>query len=96
MSENSVRDARVGTRRLNRLALASVGCTVIALAGVVGLGVVAVAVFAVGAGHVALQQIAVRGERGAALAYASLVVCYLLGTWAVLHAIWWTTPFAGQ
>ena len=44
-------------------------------------------VFAVGAGHVALQQIKVRGERGAILAYVGLGISYLIATYDVVKFV---------
>jgi len=44
-------------------------------------------VFAVGAGHVALRQIKVRGERGAILAYTGLGVSYLIATYDVVRIV---------
>ena len=72
---------------MNPFALASVVCTVIAVLGMVGFGFVVVAVFGVGAGHVALQQIRTRNQRGAVLAYISLAVCYLIAVVALLSTI---------
>jgi hypothetical protein len=45
--------------------------------------VVVIAVFAVGAGHVSLQQIMARHERGAILAYVALGVSYVIATLAL-------------
>ena len=50
---------------------------------VAGGGTVAF-IFVVGAGHVALQQIKVRGERGAILAYIALGISYLIATYALV------------
>lgn len=72
-----------GRPRTNRLAWVAVGCAVLAWAGMFGYGASVLAVFGVGAGHVALQQIRERGERGAGLALAALVACYALGVWGL-------------
>ena len=45
------------------------------------------AVFAVGAGHVALQQIKVRGERGAILAHIGIGISYLIATFALVDSV---------
>ncbi|WP_354174007.1 DUF4190 domain-containing protein [Arthrobacter sp. UYEF36] len=45
------------------------------------------AVFAVGAGHVALHQIRLRGERGRGLAIAALVVGYGIATLALINTL---------
>ncbi|SDZ21266.1 DUF4190 domain-containing protein [Tessaracoccus flavus] len=69
---------------VNKLAVASLLLSLLALGGMFGFGFISVAVFGVGAGHVALQQIKCRGDRGRGLALVSLAICYLMGTWALL------------
>ncbi|GAA4424995.1 hypothetical protein GCM10023169_22220 [Georgenia halophila] len=67
--------------------MASLAITVVALLARFGFGSVALAMFAVGAGHVALRQINERQERGAILAYISLAVCYLMASWILVLTI---------
>ena len=74
--------------KVNRLAVVSIICAAIALAGTFRVGVVVIAVFAVGAGHVSLQQINARHERGAILAYIALGVSYLIATVALFQALY--------
>ena len=74
--------------KVNRLAVVSIVCAAIALAGTLRVGVVVIAVFAVGSGHVSLQQINVRHERGAILAYIALGVSYLIATVALFEALY--------
>lgn len=74
--------------KVNRLAVVSIICAAIALVGTFSVGVVVIAVFAVGAGHVSLQQITARHERGAILAYVALGVSYVIATLALFQAIY--------
>ncbi len=74
--------------KVNRLAVVSIICAAIALVGTFSVGVVVIAVFAVGAGHVSLQQITARHERGAILAYVALGVSYFIATLALFQAIY--------
>ncbi|WP_374114830.1 DUF4190 domain-containing protein [Pseudarthrobacter sp. R1] len=73
--------------RLNKLALAAIVCAVIAASGFWVFGVAVLAVFAVGAGHVALNQIQLRGERGKGLAIAALAVGYGIATLALVSTL---------
>ncbi len=50
--------------------------------GTIFAGFTVLAIPAVGAGHVALQQVRARRERGAILAYVALGICYLFATYA--------------
>jgi ABC-type spermidine/putrescine transport system permease subunit II len=79
--------------KVNRLAVVSIICAAIALAGTFSFGVVVIAVFAVGAGHVSLQQINARHERGAILAYIALGVSYLIATVALFQALFLALAF---
>jgi hypothetical protein len=76
------------TLPINRLALVSITCAAIGVVGLVLVGMTALEVFAVGSGHVALQQIKARHERGATLAYIALGVSYLTATLALFGAIY--------
>jgi hypothetical protein len=73
--------------RLNKLALAAIVFAVIAASGFWVFGVAVLAVFAVGAGHVALNQIQLRGERGKGLAIAALAVAYGIATLALISTL---------
>lgn len=79
--------ARTLTGRLNKLAVAALVFAVLAAAGTFLLGFAVLAVFAVGAGHVSLNQIKLRGERGRGLAIAALVIGYGLATLALFSAL---------
>jgi hypothetical protein len=68
----------------NRMAIVSAACAVVAVVAFVLAGVSAVAVFAVGAGHVAVGQIKERGGRGLQVAAASLAVGYLIAVLGIL------------
>ena len=89
--------ARQGTRsgasapsisqpRVNTLSVVSIVLAAVAVAGSVFGGTFVLAVFAVGAGHVALQQIKVRGERGAILAYIGIGISYLIASFALVDS----------
>ena len=55
--------------------------------GTFGVGVAVLAVFAVGAGHVSLNQIKLRGERGRGLAIAALAIGYAIATLALFTSL---------
>ncbi|SDL53469.1 hypothetical protein [Arthrobacter sp. ok362] len=71
----------------NRMAIVSAACAVVAVAAFLLAGVSVVAVFAVGAGHVAVSQIKERGGRGLQVAAVSLAVGYLIAVFAILFLI---------
>jgi len=73
---------------VNTLSIVSIVLVAVALAGSVFGGTFVLAVFAVGAGHVALQQIKVRGERGAILAYIGIGISYLIATFALVDSVY--------
>jgi hypothetical protein len=58
--------------KTNRLSIVTLALAAVALAGFVFGGVAVIAVFAVGAGQVALQQISRKGERGSGLAIVDM------------------------
>ncbi|MGP5522606.1 DUF4190 domain-containing protein [Glutamicibacter arilaitensis] len=75
---------------LNRLSVMSLVFAVMAVAGLWFFTTSGLAIFAVGAGHVALNRIAHSGQRGRWLAISALIVGYgigLLGLFATLAAI---------
>jgi hypothetical protein len=74
--------------RVNTLSIVSIVLAAVAVAGSVFGGTFVLAVFAVGAGHVALQQIKVRGERGAILAYIGIGISYLIATFALVDSVY--------
>src|ERR1035437_1865813 len=80
-SAPSVSQPRVNTLSIVSLVLAAVAVWGFFLARE---PVPSATVFAVGAGHVALHQIKVRGERGAILAYIGLGISYLIATYDVV------------
>ena len=67
---------RTATDGLNKLAVTAIVLAVIAASGFWVFGVAVLAVFAVGAGHVALNQIHLGDERGKGLAIAAPAVGY--------------------
>lgn len=75
------------TGGLNKLADAAITFAVIAAAGFWVFGVAVLAVFAVGAGHVALHQTPLRGERGRGLAIAALAIGYGIATLALINTL---------
>jgi hypothetical protein len=78
---------RAATDGLNKLAVAAIVFAVIAAAGLWVFGVAVLAVFAVGAGHVALNQIQLRHERGRGLAIAALAVGYGIAALALISTL---------
>ncbi len=78
------------------LAVLALLLALMALLGFVGTGTSVLAVFAVGAGHVALQRILRTGARGRYLAFAALVIGYSIAVWALLLLVGWVvTGVAG-
>jgi hypothetical protein len=71
----------------NRMAIVSLVCAVVAVAGFFFGGFTSLAVFAVGAGHVALNQINSGGGQGRQLARASLSVGYAIAIFALLITV---------
>ena len=78
---------RTATGGLNKLAIAAIVFAVIAASGFWVFGVAVLAVFAVGAGHVALNQIQLRDERGKGLAIAALAIGYGIATLALISTL---------
>ena len=88
----------VSLPKLNTLAIVSIVLVAVAAMGIAvgsrswswGIflgGPIVLAIPAVGAGHAALQQIKVRRERGAILAYVALGICYLFATYALVSSV---------
>ncbi|WP_416429818.1 DUF4190 domain-containing protein [Paenarthrobacter nicotinovorans] len=75
------------TRQINVLTIAAVALAGLAFAGILFSGLRILATFAVGAGHVSLNQIKRRNERGRSMAIAALVLGYGLATWALLNVL---------
>lgn len=73
--------------RLNKLAVAAVILAAIATSGFWVFGVAVLAVFAVGAGHVALSQIHLGDERGKGFAIAALAIGYGIATIALISTL---------
>lgn len=71
----------------NRMAIVSVVCATVAVAGFVFAGLTVLAVFAVGAGHVALNQINLSGGQGRQLARASLAIGYAIAIFGLLFSV---------
>lgn len=82
-----IEPATTSADRLNRLSVAAIIFAVIAATGVWIFGTAVVAVFAVGAGHMALGQIRLRGERGRGLAIAALATGYGIATLALINTV---------
>lgn len=82
--------------RTNAFALASIVLAGVAVIGFASGGAASLAVFAVGAGHLALQQIKMRGERGVILAYLGLGVSYLIAGYALISTVYYAIMLAAQ
>lgn len=72
------------TTAVNQWSVASLVLAAVCLVALVFTGVTLVAVFAVGAGHIALGQIRERGGRGRVLARVALSIGYAIGSLSVL------------
>lgn len=72
------------TTAVNKWSVASLVLAAVCLVALVFTGVTLVAVFAVGAGHIALGQIRERGGRGRVLARVALSIGYAIGSLSVL------------
>ena len=79
--------ARMSTNRLNTPAVAAIVLSLIAATGVWIFGTAVVAVFAVGAGHAALSQIRLNGQRGRGLAIVALAIGYGIATFALINTL---------
>jgi hypothetical protein len=73
---------------VNGMAVVSLTCAVLAVAGLFFLGAAVLAVFAVGAGHVALHQIEQFGGSGKPAAMAALGLGYAIGVFGLANSIW--------
>ncbi|SDT61031.1 protein of unknown function [Pseudarthrobacter equi] len=83
----STEPTHTATGELNKFAVAALVLAAVAASGLWIFGVAVLAVFAVGAGHVALNQIRLRGERGKLLAIAALVIGYGIATLALISTL---------
>ncbi len=81
--------------RYNRMAITALVLAAVTAAGTFLLGVSVVAVFTVGAGHVALNQIGRSREKGRGLAVSALAVGYSIAVFGVLSAGWFIAGLAG-
>jgi hypothetical protein len=92
-SEPSVARAKVNTLSIVSIVLVAASAMGIAVRpwswGPIFAGFTVLVIPAVGAGHVALQQIKVRRERGAILAYVALGICYLFATYALVSSVYY-------
>jgi hypothetical protein len=84
MSASAVSPAVAG---YNRMAVVSLVCAVVAIAGFFFGGFTSLAVFAVGAGHVALNQINSDGGQGRQFARAALAVGYAIAIFGLLITV---------
>ncbi len=84
--------ARTETGHLNILAVAAIVLTILAASGIWLLGISSFAVFAVGAGHVSLNQIKLKGQRGRWLAMAALAIGYAIAILALITTLKYVIP----
>lgn len=87
-------DTRV--QPVNRTAIVAAAMAVLAIVGLFFAGMAAIAIFVVGAGHVALNQIQQRGERGRGFALAALAVGYGIGVLSLGSALIFAFTSAAQ
>ncbi|POH72154.1 hypothetical protein [Arthrobacter glacialis] len=81
---------------VNKLAIAALTMTVVALVCLVLFGISIIVVFSVGLAHLAIQQIKVRGERGWWIAIASMSVGYIVATYALVSSVYYAIAFGSQ
>jgi hypothetical protein len=74
------------SRTYNGFAIAAAILAVLAAVSMFLVSIPGLAIFAVGAGHVAVNQIARKGERGRRLAAMALAVGYAIGLWSIFVA----------
>jgi len=79
--------AEASVQPINRQAIVAAAMAVLALVGLFFAGMAVIAIFVVGAGHVALNQIQQRGERGRPFAIGALVVGYGIGLLSLASAL---------
>ncbi|WP_372697112.1 hypothetical protein [Arthrobacter sp. JSM 101049] len=84
MASSISHESAVVDARYNRWSIAALMLAVVCLVALVFTGVAVLAVFAVGAGHIALGQLRAQGGRGRGLARAALAIGYAIGIWALL------------
>ena len=91
-------EPRVSKAKVNTLSVVSVVLVVASMIGIavrawswgpIFAGFTVLVIPAVGAGHVALQQIRLRRERGAILAYIALGICYLFAAYALVSSVYY-------
>jgi hypothetical protein len=80
----------------NRFAIAAGVLAIVAFAGMIFFSIAGFAVFAVGAGHVAIDQIKTKGGRGKELGVAALIVGYAVGIWSIFAVIQFLLSAAAQ
>lgn len=96
MTEQDSTAIVVTVPKTNRLSIAALALATSAIVGLVVFGAVWIAIFTVGAGHLALQQISKRDERGRTLAVVSLLIGYGIGLYVILDSIYFWIAFALQ
>lgn len=74
-------------KSLNKLSVASFVLAVAALVGLWFFGLSGLAIFAMGAGHVALNQIKHSGEKGRWLVIGAFILGYGIGLFALVSAV---------
>lgn len=76
------------TDKVSGMAVVSLACAVLAAAGLLFMGMAVLAVFAVGAGHVALHRIEKDASRGRLAAMSALALGYAVGVFGLATSIW--------
>ncbi|MEO5780001.1 MAG: DUF4190 domain-containing protein [Arthrobacter oryzae] len=82
--------------KYNRMAVTSLVLAAVAAVGTALMAVGVIAVFAVGAGHVALNQIGRRREKGRGLAIAALAVGYSIAVLGLVSTVYFMAIFADR
>lgn len=79
--------SRTDTGPLNKFSVVALALATLAILSLGFLGISGLAILAVGAGHVALSQIALRGGRGRWLAIVALVIGYVIAALALFSML---------
>jgi hypothetical protein len=84
---SSTTQVPLSSQTVNKLAIVALALGGLAFVGIWVFGLGVLATFAVGAGHVSLNQIKLKHQKGRALALAGLAMGYGIATWALLSVL---------
>jgi len=84
---SSTTQVPLSSQTVNKLAIVALALGGLAFVGIWVFGLGVLATFAVGAGHVSLNQIKLKHQKGRGLALAALAIGYGIATWAFLSVL---------